>query len=277
MWRRRVLVCLLAVLSPGLAEAADCVVARDGDVSLVEAEPCDGLKLMKRQRDDPRPNVEVAATWVEFVAPRNAGEWRYNEWVRRQIKVLNFDRPLNAVAEHKSEERLGVASLYRSQRLISARYVRWVCCDMKISTIYASVNVDIARWTLFSPDDLVSLGAASNFCWQRFSADPERGAKFVAAYPRAGAWVDADFERRWVGRAMTAMLGPIVVEPFVSQERTQRIFGEVAKDQARWSFSEQGAVIDFGELLGFAAGPFFCELPNDDLKQMARPGAAIPP
>lgn len=277
MWGRRVLVFLLAVLLPGLAEAADCVIARDGNVSLVDAEPCNGLRLMSRQRDDPRPNVEVAATWVEFAEPRDAGEWRYNEWVREQLRVLNFDRPLAAASEGRSEERLGVASLYRSPRLISARYARWVCCDMQISTIYASVNVDIGRWTLFSPDELVSLSEAADRCWQRFAADRERGPVFAAAYPRGRALIDDDFDRRWIGRTMHAMLGPIVLEPYVSRERTERVFIEVLKNQSRWSFSEQGAAIDFGELLGFASGPFFCELPNSDLKQIARPGAAIPP
>jgi hypothetical protein len=277
MWGRRVLVFLLAVLLPGLAEAADCVLVRNGTVSLVEGESCDGLKLLRRQREDPPPNVEIAGTWVEFAAPRNAGEWRYNEWVRQQVKLLNFDRPLAAAPGGRSEERWGVASLYRSPQLISARYVRWVCCDLQISTIYASINVDIGRWTLFSPDDLVSLGAAANQCWQRFAADRERGARFVAAYPKERALIDDDFEHRRIGRVMHAMIGPIVLEPHVSAERTQRILVEVLRDQARWSFSERGAVVDFGDLLGFASGPFFCELPNEDLKRMARPGAAIPP
>jgi hypothetical protein len=277
MWGRLVLVFLLAMLLPGLAEAADCIVARDGGLSVVDGEACAGLKVMSRRRDDPRPNIDVIATWVEFTEPRNAGEWRYNEWARQQVKGLNFDRPLNPLADRRSEDRLGIASFYRSPRLISARYARWLCCDLKISTIYASINIDIAGWSLFSPDDAVSLGAAANRCWQRFADHPEHGRAFGEAYPRARAWRDDDFEHRQIGRVMHTMIGPVVVEPKVSEDRTQRLFVEVLKNQSRWSFSEQGAAIDFGELLGFASGPFFCELPNSDLKQIARPGAAIPP
>jgi hypothetical protein len=268
---------LVAILLPGLAEAADCVVVRDGNVALVEAEPCDGLKLMTRRRDVPPSTIDVVATWVEFAEPRNAGEWRYNDWVGRQIKALKFDRPLTAVADRRSEDRLGIASFYRSQWLISARYARWVCCGLQAATIYGSVNIDIAGWTLFSPDALVSLGAAANVCWRRFSDDPERGTRFLETFPRARAWIDGDFEHRRIGPAMHEIIGPVVVNPTVSPDRTQRLFVEALKNQSRWSFSEQGAVVDFGELLGHAAGPFFCELPNHDLRPMARPGAALPP
>jgi hypothetical protein len=274
---RRILVLVLALLLPGLAEAADCVVARDGNVSLVEAEPCDGLRLMTRRRDVAQPNLDVAATWVEFAEPRNAGEWRYNDWIRRQVRALKVDRPLTPVADRRSEDRLGIASFYRSERLISARYARWICCGLQATAIYGSVNIDIAGWTLFSPDALVSPGAAANACWRRFADDPERGTRFLVAFPRARAWIDGDFEHRPIGPVMHEIIGPAVVNPTVSPERTQRLFVEALKNQSRWSFSERGAVVDFGELLGHAAGPFFCELPNDDLRSMARPGAAIPP
>ena len=277
MWGRRVLVLLVAWLLPGPAEATDCVVTRDGNVSLVDAGPCDGLKLMTRRRDGGQPGIDVAATWVEFAEPRNAGEWRYNDWVRRQVKALKFERPLTPVSDRKNEDRLGIASFYRSEQLISARYARWVCCGLQTTAIYASINIDIAGWTLFSPDALVSLGAAANACWQRFADDPERRGRFLAAFPRARAWSDGDFEHRPIGPVMHEIIGRVVVNPTVSPDRTQRLFVEALKNQSRWSFSEQGAVVDFGELLGPTAGPFFCELPNDDLRSMARPGAAIPP
>ena len=76
---------------------------------------------------------------------------------------------------------------------------------------------------------------------------------------------------------MRDMIGPVVVNPVPSRERTRSLFISALKDQARWSFSEQGARIDFGELLGVAAGPFFCVLPNADLRGIAHPGVAIPP
>jgi len=277
MWGRRVLVLLVTLLLPGLAEAADCIVARDGNVSLVDAEPCDGLKLMTRRPDVAQSTIDVVATWVEFTEPRNAGEWRYNDWVRRQVKALKFDRPLTPVSARKSEDRLGIASFYRSERLISARYARRICCGLQAAAIYTSINIDIAGWTLFSPDTLVSPGAAANVCWQHFADDPERGSRFLAAFPRARAWSDGDFEHRQIGPVMHEIIGHVVVNPTVSPDRTQRLFVEALENQSRWSFSAQGAVVDFGELLGHAAGPFFCDLPNDDLRSMARPGAAIPP
>ena len=73
------------------------------------------------------------------------------------------------------------------------------------------------------------------------------------------------------------MIGPTVIDPEPSKERSRRVFAAVLKDQARWSFSEQGARIDFGELLGVAAGPFFCGLSNADLRVIAHPGAVLPP
>jgi hypothetical protein len=68
-----------------------------------------------------------------------------------------------------------------------------------------------------------------------------------------------------------------VVDPVVSKERTKSLFVAVLQDQSRWSFSEDGALVDFGQLLGFAEGGFACSFANDDLRAMARAGVAIPP
>src|SRR6476661_5500359 len=222
---------ILAVLMPGLAEAADCITVRQGDVTVVRDARCGDLKVLSRKRDDLRPNIDVAATWIEFALPSSPAEWRYNEWVRKQLATLNFDKPLNLSSELKSEDRFVIHSLYRSDRLISARYSRSVCCGGNADTFYGSLNVDITRWTLFSPDDLVSLGAAANACWRRFADDSKRGAAFAQAYPLERPWVDRDFEIRQIGHVMRDLIGPVVVDPVPSKDRTRRLFISALKDQ----------------------------------------------
>lgn len=268
---------VLAVLMPGLAEAADCITVRQDDVTVVQEARCGDLRVMSRKRDDSRSNIEVGATWIEFALPSGPAEWRYNEWVRRNLATLNFDRPIDLAADRRSEDHFTIDTFYRSDRLISARYARRLCCGAQGKTLYGAVNVDITRWTLFSPDDLVSLGAAANACWRQFGDDRTRGEAFAEAYPLERPWTDRDFEIRQIGHVMRDMIGPVVVNPVPSKDRTRRLFVSALKDQTRWSFSEQGARIDFGELLGLAAGPFFCGLPNADLRLIAHPGAAIPP
>jgi hypothetical protein len=266
---------LLAVLLPRLAEAADCVTVRQDDIGIVKDAACGELKLMSRKRDDKRPDIDIGATWIEFAAPAGPAEWRYNDWIKRQVATINLDKPIDLAAGRKKEDRFAIDSLYRSSRLISARYAR--CCGANGGTIYQSVNVDIARWTLFSPDDFVSLGATANACWRRFADEKKHGEAFARAWPFERPWADHDFEIRRIGPVMREMIGPAVVDPQPSHERTRRVFIEVLKEQARWSFSDKGAIIDFGELLGAKSGPFFCRLPNADLQTIAVAGVAIPP
>jgi hypothetical protein len=229
---------------PGLADAADCIAVRHGEVSIVRDAGCDGLKLMSRAGDAP------AANWIEFADPGNPAEWRYNDWIHRQAAARRTDR-------------FAIESLYRSDRLISARYS------------FGSVNVDATRWTLFSPDDLVSLGAAANACWRQFSE--QRGDGFAQAWPTERPWSDRDFEFRPVGNVMREIIGADVIDPQASTGRTRRVFIAVLRDQSRWSFSDSDAQIDFGKLLGRPSEPFYCTFVKADLQTIARPGAAIPP
>ena len=211
--RLLLLILLAAALAPGTAMAEDCLVARQGEISIVPGPACEGLEIKSRKRTAPPSNVDISATWVEFTEPRNAGEWRYNDWIGKQVAMLNFERPIRAAADQPSEDRFSLASLYRSPRLISARYARWVCCGVRGDTLYGSINVDLARWTLFAPDGLVSLGAAANFCWRQFAAESRRGESFAKAYPIARDWVDDDFEHRAIGPVTRDMIGPVVVNP----------------------------------------------------------------
>src|SRR5262249_52031903 len=150
-----------------------------------------------------------------------------------------------------------------SDRLISARY-----------SSHRSVNIDIRRWTLFSPDDLVSLGAAANACWRQFA---DARAAFSVAWPRAQPWLERDFQSRPIGFVMREMIGADVIDPQPSAGRTRRVFVEVLRDQSRWTFDAQGAQVDFGELLGRPQGAFSCAFANADLRAIAQPGEAIPP
>jgi len=274
---RLFVVVLLAVMLPGLAQAADCITVRQGDVALVKRPGCSDLRLMSRQIDDPRSSHAVAATWVEFASPASPGEWRYNDWIRRQVAAPDGGQPIKVAADLHRESRFAVRSFYRSDRLISARYGHMMCCGEKDDTLYSSINVDLARWTLLSPDDLVSLGAAANACWKQFGADEARGAAFAAAWPIERPWLDRDFEIRRIGHAMREMIGPVVIDQAPSRERSRRVFIEVLNDQSRWSFGEHGASVDFGDLLGPAAPPFFCTLPTAEFKAIAHPGVAVPP
>jgi hypothetical protein len=237
---------LFVVLCPGLADAADCIAVRQGDVTLAREAGCGDLKLMSRE------GGEQATTWAEFGRPDGPAEWRYNDWVRRQVALRDGG--------------FAIQSLYRSDRLISARYsFGW------------SFNVDATRWTLFTPDDMVSLGAAADSCWQQFAHDETRGAAFVQDWATERRWVDSDFRFRRFPDTMREIIGSEILDPVPSPGRTLRVFVWVMRDQARWTFSDTGAEIDFGDLLGKKVERFSCSLANADLKAIAKPGAAVPP
>lgn len=267
---------LLAMLLPAAAQAADCIAVRQDDVTIVKDAGCGELRLLSRQRDELA--AEIGATWIEFVEPAGPGEWRYNDWIHRQVASINFDKPMRSVPDKRREDRFTIRSFYRSDRLISARYGRWLCCGGNAGdTIYGSVNVDLEHWTLLSPDDLVRLGSAANVCWQQFGDDGKRGVAFAKAYPIERLWSDRDFEVRRVGRVMRDIIGPVVVNPVVSQERTKGVFVAVLRDQSRWSFTDHGALVDFGQLLGLAEGTFTCSFATAELKAIAHAGVAVPP
>jgi hypothetical protein len=237
---------LLVVLCPGLAEAADCIAVRQGDVALAREAGCGDLKLVSRE------DGEQGTTWAEFTRPDGPAEWRYNDWVRRQVALR--------------DPGFAIQSLYRSDRLISAHFsFGW------------SVNVDATRWTLFSPDDLVSLGAAANSCWQQFAHDKTHGAAFARNWSTERPWVDGDFRFSRFHETMREIIGPEVMDPVPSPGRTLRVFVWVMRDQARWTFSDTGAEIDFGDLLGKKAERFSCSLANVDLEAIAKAGVAVPP
>ena len=177
---------LLWALLPGPAEAADCVtVQRETGqretIALAGDTSCGALALKSGVRGGLRPGDTIEATWVEFSAPSGPGEWRYNDWVHKQLATLNADRPVPASTTGPRADHWAIHSLYRSDRLISARYLGQACCGGESTSV--SVNVDLARWTLFSPDELVSLGATAAACWRQFGEDASHGRAFASAWP----------------------------------------------------------------------------------------------
>jgi len=266
---------VLALSTPALAHAADCITVHHDKVAIAAGSSCGALKLKSGTRSGLRPGDTIDATWVEYISPSGPGEWRYNDWVQKQLAHLDADRPAPAASERPRADHWAIQSLYRSERLISARYMRQACCDG--AAAFTSVNVDLGRWTLFSPDEVVSLAATAQACWRQFGDDVARGAAFAAAWPAGPAWRERDFAAHPFGRQMREIIGSLVIDRVPSAGRTRRLFVQVLQDQSRWSFTAAGATIDFGELMGRVAGAQVCTLANDKLQALAHPGVVLPP
>jgi len=289
--RFRHVACVL--LSVGLfamlpeAHAADCVSERvdydkwgheiaalslsaDADARLV----CGSLGIRVRSRNDPRLNVNVFATYLEFEDPQVPGERRYNEWIGGVVATMDFDRPIVLLENDKVEDVLVLASLYRSGRLISAAYDRWLCCSTPGMSAGGSINIDVASGTLVSPRDLFDLSAVANQCWQQFATlsrpTDRQGDLFRQDYPMGRPFSDKDFEDDAANPPVRGPFGPSV-------ERTVRLFHVTLKRSSNWTFTERGAAIEFGMLLGYTGAGFDCVLDNAGLKPMAQPGVSVPP
>ena len=269
------------------AQAADCVSERvDYDkrghqiaaLSLAEdadsKRVCGFLSIRVRARNDPRLNVNVFATYPEFEDPQQLAEQRYNGWIGGVVATMDFDRPITLSANEKVEDVLVVASLYRSKRLISAAYDRWLCCGTPGMSAGGSINIDVASGMVVSPQDLFRLSAIANQCWQQFATLPGpiggQGILFRQDYPMDRPFSDEDFED---DPAQPPGGGPAMP----SIEKTVRLFRATLKRSSNWIFTERGAAVGFGMLLGFAGAAFDCALENAVLTTMAQPGVAVPP
>jgi hypothetical protein len=267
----------------GEGQAADCISDRvDYDrwghqiaaLSLVAdadaRQVCGSLTIRVRARNDPRLNVNVFSTYPEFDNPRDAAEKRYNDWIRGVVATMDFDRPLVLTEHEKVEDVLVLASLYRSRRLISAAYSRWLCCGAHGISARGSINIDATSGVLVQPQTLVSLAAAANECWRQFAALPgpldRQGDLFKQDYPRDRPFSDRDFESEPVR-------GPLAP----SIEKTVRLFHSTLKRSSNWTFTGRGADVDFGMVLGYVGAAFICTLDNATLKPMVQPGVSLPP
>jgi len=267
----------------GEGQAADCISDRvDYDkrghqiaaLSLVAdaaaGQVCGSLAIRVRARNDARLNVNVFATYPEFDNPGNAAEHRYNDWVRGVVATIDFDHPITLSQNEKVEDVLVLTSLYRSRRLISAAYSRWLCCGAHGIYAGGSINIDAESGTLVQPQTLVSLPAVANECWRQFAALPSpldrQGELFKQDYPMNRPFADRDFESEPVRGPLSSSI-----------EKTVRLFHSTLRRSSNWTFTERGAAIEFGWVLGYVGAEFTCALDNATLKRMAQPGVSIPP
>jgi hypothetical protein len=272
---------LFATFQP--TEAADCIsgrvdydkwghqvaalsLAADADANQV----CGSLAIRVRARNDSRLSVNVFATYPEFENPQGPAERRYNEWISSVVATMDFDRPIALSENEKIEDVLVLTSLYRSRRLISAAYDRWLCCSAHGISAGGSINIDAASGLIVSPQDLFSLPAVANQCWRQFSTlrgpIDGQGELFRQDYPMDRPFSDKDFES-------DPVRGPL--QPSV--EKTVRLFHATLKRSSNWTFADRGADVEFGWLLGYVGANFNCALDNGALKQMAQPGVSVPP
>ncbi len=235
---------------------------------------CGRLVARVRARADPRTNVNVSATYLEFDDPDDAAEKRYNEWIRDVVATMDFERPITLFENEKVEDVLILASLYRSKRLISAAYDRWLCCGAHGMSVGGSINIDTASGMRVLPQDLFGLPAVANQCWRQFAtlSDPIKGQGdlFKQDYPMDRPFSDSDFEGDPSSPSVRGLLNPSV-------EKTVRLFHSTLRRSSNWTFTDRGATVGFGALLRYVGADFYCFLDNATLMAMARPGVGVPP
>jgi hypothetical protein len=235
---------------------------------------CGRLIARVRARDDSRGNINVSATYLEFDDPRDAAEKRYNEWIGGVVATMDFDRPITLSENEQVEDVLVLESLYRSARLISGAYSRWLCCAAYGFSAGGSINIDAASGALVSPQDLFSLPAVADQCWRQFAALPgaidRQGDRFKQDYPMDRPFSDNDFEDNPKNPPVGGAVKPSV-------ERTVRLFRSTLQRSSNWTFTGRGAAVEFGLLLGYIGVNFECLLDNAALMQMVRPGVSVPP
>ena len=132
--------------------------------------------------------------------------------------------------------------LYLSARLLSARAGGWRCCGAVGGRPGTSLNLDARTGIDLRLGDLVDVARVAELCRRVFSQleapIPGQGMLFEQSYPRGR------FEKR--------------------------------VDDAVWSVNAEGLRLEFGALLGFVGAEFTCDIPTDELRQVAKPGIPIP-
>lgn len=237
----------LALVSPGDGQAVDCVTrSKTGKIEL--SKNCSDLKLLVRSSPDIKPNAGTVAVYVEFDKPGKAFERKYNDWVTTQVSRLYFGSR-GEVAEHQTATQfLDVYSIYRSKKILSARYLYSGCCGAHGSSEYRSINFEIGRGEVLSLGSLFRMHEVVNFCHRQMHGSDSLQEDFTAE--------------------------EIALPP---SQRRDTEFLRLLLSSESWAFTMTGAVVEFGYLHGYASGPLSCRLDNASLKSMARPGVSIPP
>lgn len=238
----------LGFFSVPAVQAADCVEARDdydargrnsASLTLVSI-GCGSLKIVDRLRDDPRPEVNIYAIYPVLDPVRDDAERRYNDWVSKRPKRMNFTGPVEFNGTDVADTMVG--TLYRSPRLLSAAIGGWLCCGAHGTSWADSLNIDARTGRGVRLADLVKLTDVADHCRVEFSKldgpMPGQGREFAQAYP---------------------------------PER----FAELMPDVV-WSVKAEGLVLAFGHLLGYAGAGFDCVIRTAELPRFAKDGVAVP-
>ncbi len=228
--------------------AADCVEARgdydargrnSASLTLISV-GCGSLKVIDRQRDDPRPEVNIYAIYPVFDPVRDDAERRYNDWVSKRPGQMNFAGPVELNGTDVADTMVG--TLYRSPRLLSATIGGWLCCGAHGTSWADSLNIDSRTGRDVRLVDLVKLTDVADHCQAVFSQldgpMPGQGREFTQAYP---------------------------------PERFAELMQSVV-----WSVKAEGLVLVFGHLLGYARAEFDCAIRTAELPRFAKDGVTVP-
>lgn len=228
--------CLRDEIDDRIAEL-EALKARGGDAT-------GPLRFRSRRKKETNPNVDIHALYVEFEAPRTAAERLFNDQVAQLVNRLPFSDIVNVRSTNTWQDTVDIRSIYRSPRLVGARFSTWVCCGVHGSGGTYTVNVDLATGTTFAPAQWFYLDEVATACWHQFLDGEKGGESFRRLYPL----------RDSIDR-----------------------FGDSLRSPSVWSFSRRGADLQFASLMGHANGPFTCRLGYGQLAKATLPGIEVPP
>lgn len=254
----RLLLGFALLILPASARAADCLSVRTDfddvngfsvlnmsvgqDDKAIAA--CGKLRIIQRRRDDPRPDVHVTASYVEFEAATGPMEARYNEWIRKRVEEVPLTGPFEGTGPAKGRAAYFFFedSLYRSNRLLSASVFTNDCCRAHEYRWSHHLNIDPKTGHDVQLDDLVEIAPVADTCWKMFAelTGPmqDQGKIFSEQYPRSD-------------------------------------FATILR-RAGWSVQQGGLAIDFAFLLGYVGAEFGCQIRNEDLPRFVKAGVSVP-
>jgi hypothetical protein len=235
--------------APVEAGATDCPVSPTRNKTATGL--CSGIAILQRSTPDAQPNAGTHAVYAKFERPGTAAERLYNDWIEDRVGRLNF-QPVGDVRGQSTHqiELLSLETLYRSKGILSARYRHYWCCGPHGDAEYPAINVDMTRGRVVDPGSLLHMHAVATACSRQLAEQKKMGFDLID-----NAFTEEDLRPN--------QRAGLFLERLVASER--------------WSFSDNGAVLELGNLHGYANGPYICRFTNAVLRTMARPGVAIPP
>jgi uncharacterized protein len=202
------------------------------------------LGFRTRRKTDVNPNVDIHATYVEFERPQTPAERLFNEEVLKLVDRLPFSQSIDPKTTNTWQDTIDVRTIYRSPRLIAAKFAEWVCCGAYGSGGFYTVNIDATSGTVLAPERWFHLDEVAAACWYQFVGGDKGGESFRRLYPL--------------------------------REAIER-FSENLRRSSIWSFSHRGVELQFSALMGYASGPFTCRLGYAELAKSTVAGFQLPP